>query len=150
MPKTKDGEPMNDVKKAQTTLKLLATGLATRTGCVHLVAGSGTAATFDPFQGGRARFVSMLLREYLSLPDNTDVREAIIEHLDELASATDIEITRWEVPLLALGLTALTPRYAETQKLPVGLTVTTGPDSEPPAYEFACYVLDRYFGEGAA
>lgn len=136
-----------DVGTAQATLHLLATGLASRTGCIHLVARDGTAATFDPFEGGRAEYAAMLLREYLALHDDAGVRTAVIEYLDELASGVDCEITHWEVPLLALGLTTLTPRYAETQKLPVGLTVTTGPDAETPAYEFACYVLDRYFGE---
>jgi len=142
------GEQASSLRKVRAALHLMATGLATRTGCVHLVYGDGTVATFDPFQGGRADFAAMLIRDYLSLPDDADVREEVVQYMDHLASAPDTELTSWEVPLLALGLVPLTPRYAETQTLPVGLTVSTGPDAETPAYEFACSVLARYFGEG--
>ncbi len=138
-----------DIRRARATLDLLATGLATRTGCIHLVAKNGTAAMFDPFQGGRAEFATMLLRDYLALPDDADVRAAVSDSRDEVASSEDTALTLWEVPLFELGLLAMTPRCAGTRKPPVGLTVTNGPDSETPAYEFACCVLDRYFGEGA-
>lgn len=141
------GEQLSRLGKVRATLRMLATGLATRSGCIHLVYRNGTVATFDPLQGGRADFAAMLIGDYLSLPDNADVREEVVLYMDELASAADTELTSWEVPLLALGLVPLTPRYAETQTLPVGLTVSTGPDADTPAYEFACWVLARHFGE---
>lgn len=139
---------MRNRKEARATLDLLATGLATRGGCIHLVGPDGTEATFDPFEGGRAEFASLLLRTFLGLPDGADVRAAIIEHQHELAVAEDCESTTWEVHLFVLGMQALTPRYTEAKDLPVGLTVTTGSDAETPAYEFACHVLQRFFGEG--